>query len=207
MVRAIVGCVPICVCSSSSGGGRSARGICDVRRFVETNEEAADKYKCALKNGRKRENQKKKKEENQGSNINPKKKKIKPTHLITGLTLILNPPLLHLPNNNRNWIRHALSFSTTRISVLSLFTSFIGPVVPPEPDACPERNESTLEIEVVPLGADPEIAAIFPLPLGLPPAVGLGANVVYPPYECEWVWACACPYPMGNAWSSVCRWA
>jgi hypothetical protein len=54
MLRAIVGCVPICVCSSSLGGGRSARGIRDVRSFVKRNGEMADKYKCALENGRKR---------------------------------------------------------------------------------------------------------------------------------------------------------
>jgi hypothetical protein len=60
MVRAIVRCVSICVCSSSLGGGRSTMGIRDVRRFVGTNKEAADKYKCALKNGRRKENQKRK---------------------------------------------------------------------------------------------------------------------------------------------------
>jgi hypothetical protein len=54
MLRAIVGYVPICVCLCSWGGGRSARGICDVRSFIGRYEVVADKYKCALDNGRKK---------------------------------------------------------------------------------------------------------------------------------------------------------
>ena len=96
MLRAIVGCVPSGACSSSSGGGRSARGR-DVRWFVE-------KKTC-------------------GKTTRKAKANIK-THLITTLTLILNPPLLRLPSNNRNRIRNALSTfpSTPRISVFTLFT-------------------------------------------------------------------------------------
>jgi hypothetical protein len=89
-----------------------------------------------------------------------KKKTLEPTHLITTLTLILHPPLLHLPPNNRNRNRRALYPFLTCITILTFFNLFIDPAEPPEPNDRPERYESALEIKVVP-GADPVICLYF----------------------------------------------
>ena len=191
MVHAFVRGVSICVCSNSLGGGRSARGIHDVRRFVGTNEAAADKYKCALKNGRKRENQKREKEKGRKRlKYQPKKEKksnqptlLQVKHSYSSPLFFIFPPTIGIGFDTLS----LSTFPTTRTSVLFFSTSSIGPAVPPEPDARSECNESTLQIEVVAPTGDPDITAIFPFPFGLPPAAGLAAKVVYHTNASEYV--------------------
>jgi len=127
MLHAIVGCVPICVCSSSLGSGRS------------------DEKGKGFIGRRKKEGKPEKKKEEIPKPIDKEKKERKkqPTlSRVTTLTLILDPPLLHLASNNRNWIRHALASLPT------------GPMsLPPQIHWSPQTqtnvpsDESTLEIE------------------------------------------------------------
>ena len=100
--------------------------------------------RVSLEGEKKKENQKKKKEEIPKPIDKEKKERKKQPTLsrVTTLTLILDPPLLHLASNNRNWIRHALASLPT------------GPMsLPPQIHWSPQTqtnvpsDESTLEIE------------------------------------------------------------